>query len=778
MKAFELAATIGFLAVLGPQAWAQPVAIEGSIKDSLGRPLPGATVTLETADGRTIATTTGDQSGHFVFSAVPPGTYAVMATKDSYENGTAIVTAGSSPAAGTELTLQSRQALDMAVVAKQLDEARNILSPQTGTSAYAIDSKAIAEMPQGVDTSFNQVLEQAPGVAQDSFGQVHVRGEHADLQYRINGVLLPEGISGFGQVLDTRIVDRVQLLTGALPAQYGYRTAGVVDIQTKSGAFDQGGVVSLYGGSHSTAEPSIQYGGSQGKLSYFVTGDFLTNNEGIEPPNSTAHPLHDHTDQGTGFGYFSYLLNPTNRLNVILGSSIGEFQLPNNPDQTPAFMVNGANNVPSSQLNERQREETHYGTVAWQGTSGDWGYQLAPYARYSLLHFSPDPIGDLEYNGVASDVVRSNFATGLQGDGSYRLNDRHTLRSGFVVQHEHAASDNSSAVFPLDGAGNPLTTPVTIADDNAKSGMLYGIYLQDEWALTDKLTMNYGARFDVVNAYVDESQLSPRLGFVYRATPATTVHASYARYFTPPPLELVAPETISKFSDTSAAAAITESGPVKSERSHTVDLGVTHKLTDTVQLGLDGYYKWVRNLLDEGQFGQALVFTPFNYREGRIYGTEATLSYTGKRLTGYLNLAASRAIGKDIVSSQESFDDPAELAYIATHWVHLDHDQTYTASGGVAYRLYKDTQLSLDSVAGSGLRKDFANTGHLPWYATVNIGVLQHFGVIDDKGLDVRLSVVNLLDTAYELRSGSGIGVGAPQWGARRGYFLGLSKAF
>ena len=760
------------------QAAAQSATVEGIVHDSLGRPITDASIVLEASDGKRLATTTGDAAGHFVLHGIAPGTYAVTASKADYDTGTSIVTAGQASTGTIELVLTAHAALNMAVVAKQLDEARNNLSPQTGTSAYAIDSKAIQEMPQGANTSFNQVLEQAPGVAQDSFGQVHVRGEHANLQYRINGILLPEGISGFGQVLDSRIVDRAQLLTGVLPAQYGYRTAGVVDIQTKSGAFEQAGVADFYGGSNSTIQPSVQYGGSQGGLNYFVTGNYLTDNQGIEPPTSALHPLHDHTDQGKGFGYFSYLLNPANRLNVILGSSIGQFQIPDNPGQAPTFTVDGAAIVPSAQINERQREENQYGTVALQGTSGDWGYQLAPYARYSRLHFSPDPIGDLEYNGVASDVQRTNFATGLQGDGNYRLNDWHILRTGIEVQHEHAAADNSSSVFALDTAGNPLTTPEAIVDDQAKNGMLYGVYLQDEWKLTPKLTMNYGARFDAVNAYIDETQLSPRLGFVYQATQATTLHAGYARYFTPPPLELVAPTSISKFDNTTGAAAITQSDPVKAERSHNFDIGVTRKLTDELQLGLDGYYKRVRNLLDEGQFGQALIFTPFNYAQGRIYGTEATASYITERLSGYLNFAASRAVGKDIISSQVSFSDPAELAYITDHWVHLDHDQLYTASGGLSYQVGKETRISLDDIFGSGLRQGFANTGHLSWYDTVNLGLTQHLGVFDDKGVNLRLAVINLFDTAYELRSGTGIGVGAPQFGARRGYFAGLSRAF
>ena len=91
---------------------------------------------------------------------------------------------------------------------------------------------------------------QAPDVAQDSFGQFHVRGEHNGLQYRLNGIILPEGISVFGQSLDPRLISSMTLVTGALPAEYGLRTAGIIDLTTKSGLLQPGGSVSLYGGSH------------------------------------------------------------------------------------------------------------------------------------------------------------------------------------------------------------------------------------------------------------------------------------------------------------------------------------------------------------------------------------------------------------------------------------------------------------------------------------------------------------------------------------------------
>ena len=151
------------------------------------------------------------------------------------------------PVAGETTPPEGGIGLDLNVIAKQLDVARQQIQPSLGATVYDFGRQAIETQPQGDNQSFNKLLLQAPGVAQDSFGQLHVRNEHANTQFRINGVQLPEGINVFGQVLQTRLADSVALITGSLPAQYGLRTSGIIDIQTKTGTLAPGGSVTMYG---------------------------------------------------------------------------------------------------------------------------------------------------------------------------------------------------------------------------------------------------------------------------------------------------------------------------------------------------------------------------------------------------------------------------------------------------------------------------------------------------------------------------------------------------
>ncbi len=197
-------------------------------------------------------------------------------------------------------------------------------------------------------------------------------------------------------------------------------------------------------------------------------------------------------------------------------------------------------------------------------------------------------------------------------------------------------------------------------------------------------------------------------------------------------------------------------------------------------MGWDNYYKISKNLIDEGQFGAPIILTPFNYAKGKQYGTELTANYNTGNFAAYANAGLEHAEGEDITSSQFDFD-PGDLAYIENHYIHLDHEQYLTASGGASY-LWDATRFSMDVLYGSGLRKDNELLGvpnglHVPGYTQVNFGVSHDFDLGPTGDVTARFDVINLLDAKYEIRDGTGIGVGAPQWGPRRGFFFGLSKS-
>ncbi|HEX9473084.1 MAG TPA: TonB-dependent receptor [Steroidobacteraceae bacterium] len=686
------------------------------------------------------------------------------------------VGAADAPAADAAVTAETIETI--VVTAARLDEARNGLSPDTGSSIYRLSHDDLLAQPLGEATPLNQVMLQAPGVVGDSYGQLHVRGDHANLQYRINGVVIPEAITGFGQALDSRFANQLNFLTGALPAQYGYRTAGVIDIQTKGYVPDRSGSVSVAGGSRDQGEAGLEAVGSSGAFSYSLIGSYLHSNLGIENPTPDPNALHDATHQAKGFGYLSYILNNQSRVSLMFGVADSHFEIPDSPGQIPVFTLAGTPTVDSATLDARQQEQNTFEALSYQGARRDnLNYQLSLFHRRTTVHYQPDAVGDLVFNGIAADINRGDEEVGVQADASLRLNSAHTVRFGLFYNEERFTVTDSARVFPADATGNQTSDiPLSILDDSRIVGHTGGVYLQDEWQPVKGLTVNYGARYDHVNTVVNEQQFSPRLGLVYKLSAVTTLHVGYARYFTPPPTEKIDTTSVAKFLNTTNALPSDANTAVSSERSHYYDAGISQKLGPRVTIGLDAYYRSVQDLQDEGQFGNALVFSAFNFAEGRIYGAELTSSYHGDHLSVYSNLAYSVAKGHTVVTGQFNFDD-AELAYIATHWVHLDHDQLWAGSAGVSYR-WASTTVSADGNYGSGLRRGFANSESLPSYWQLSLAANRDFNVSVFGKLNVRVSVLNALDRVYELRDGSGIGVGAPQFGPRRAAYLSLRKDF
>ncbi len=711
------------------------------------------------------------------------------------------------------------------------DQQRSNLYTTIGTTSDTISHDTIEALPQGTNTTVEKVLLQAPGVSQDSAasGSLHVRNDHANVQFRINGVMLPDGVTGFGSILETGLIGNIALVTGALPAAYGLRTVGLIDITTRADAFNNSGSVSLYGGSRGTFTPSFEYGGTFGNtcpstaapqvgkaaplvsttecfpgVQYFFTGRYLQTTEGIENPTPSLNAIHDFSRQEKGFAYLSTFVDPTTRLSLIAGTATSSFQIPDVPGQPVGMMGNppvtsafGITNFNSAQLNENQTESTQFGVLALQKSANGFDGQLSYFTRYNTLHFTPDPVGDLLLNGIASDITRRSYTNGIQGDGSYEIDPANTVRGGFTVSGEQAFVANSSLVESCtvcDGSDNGA--PEGINDTSSKTGWLAGVYLQDEWKLTSQFTVNAGLRFDQMWQYVDANQLSPRLSFTYKPFDNTTFHAGYARYFTPPVLVEAAPANIALFNATTGAPNAGQANdPVLPERSHYFDAGVDQKIPfgcssqaandcTTLDLGIDAYYKIAKDLIDNGNFGQALVLSAFNYAKGVNEGVEFSAKFKSGNFQAYGNLAVAKQKATDVVSNQYLFDNTTPLAdlgglteyqYIQSHWIDTDHTQIVTGSAGLSY-LWNGTRFSTDMIYGSGLRSGDANIGHEAPYAQFNVGLSHEFAWPDGKPVTVRFDVVNLFDTVYQIRSGSGIGVFAPQYGPRRGFFVGVSK--
>jgi outer membrane receptor protein involved in Fe transport len=665
------------------------------------------------------------------------------------------------------------------VTAQSSPVGQSTIDPSLGIRVYTIDAAAIQNMPQGEDTTFAEVIERSPGVSQDAYGSWHVRGEDTEFSYLLNGIRIPRGIvnSIFGQKFDTHFISSVSLLDGALPAQYGLWTGGIFDITSKQGSELAGGDASIYGGSYNTVRANFAYGGVYSNIDYFFQTSYDGDDNGIENPTSSSSPIHDHTDQFKGFLYLCDHLDKSSQLTFMLNGSYGDFQIPNTPGIPVAYTLPNRSAFNSTDLNETQLEQYHYGILSYKKQIGDFNIQSSLISSYAQTWYRPDWIGDLMINGLASEQNRNLIENTWTTDMSYQLNDEHTLKGGPYVTSQIESAASTTTAFRTDSSGTVLSdVPIIIGDGQNKEGYLYGFYLADQWQITERLTANYGFRFDQVDEFVIENQISPRVNFVYKATPATTLFAGYSRFFTPPQLEYLSPSSVAKYLSTTAASSVTTDDKPKAERSNYYDTGVTHQVNKDWKIGIEGYYNSARNFPDEAQIGNSEIYTPFSYARGYYVGTELTSSYSRDGFSAFANLDLSRAMGKDLNSSQFLFGQD-ELNYTAQHYVHLNHDQFITVSAGAAYTFWHTT-VHVDALYGSGFYDGFADLDQVPAHCPVNCGIKHDFKVAKLQMLTLRCDVINVFDDVYLYHHGAGIGTTAPYYGERRGIFAGLDYKF
>jgi outer membrane receptor protein involved in Fe transport len=738
--------------------------IFGTITDTLGRPLAQVNVELRDEYGRVNAHSVTDRAGHFTIAPANSGIYSLDAGKPGFKSAIKIVQVPHNSAEPIAFALDAVTALSLPVSATMI-HAPNSVSI-TGANKYTMTAQDITNLPKGQNSTLTDVLTQMPGVAIDQNQQIHIRNtEGPQFQYEINGVFVPFDINTnppFVSMLNPMFIKSMSLLDGILPSRYSYATGGVLNIQTKDGCEAPGGSVSMYGGQRNTMQPSFQYGGCDGKFSYYLSGLYSQSNSAFSSATPAPDAIHNHTNQGQGFGFFAYDLNSTTRISLITSASASDNQLPNQPGLPTEFKLTGAPYISSSDINSYLDFRDYLGILSLNGApTADLTYQLAYSAHYISQDFQPDNVGELVYQGVASTAFHSDLDNTLEGDLTYKFRN-HSLNGGFYLGEYGVEADDNSLVFKVDPAGNFL--PVRVINNSNKINLLSGIYLGDTWQITEKLRANAGIRWDRLSGYTYDNQFDPTFNLVYMPWLNTTLHAGVARYMQVPNFQGISPGAPAAFAGTTGFAGVGTVTP-ETEDDLEFDAGIVHQIDKHLTISEDAFYEYNKRYLDTGQFGDVPIFAPFNYKHGYIWGTETAVTYN----TGNLSMHASTTIGrnlqKGVATGQFNFD-PDELGYINRHYIVLDHQPLYGASGGITYN-WDPYSFSLSTIYSSGLRGGFADLESLPNLIQIDLSGQRSFQVPHLGEVIDRITLLNVADRTNLIRPAEGIGIFQSAYGPR-----------
>jgi outer membrane receptor for ferrienterochelin and colicins len=762
--------------------------ITGIVQNQDLRRAGQATVELKSQEGTLVATGVTNDAGEFSIPVPSAGTYSVSAVQETYRSEYVVLAVGKDPIKPVILTLSLTKEIALDVVSP-LPPIQYKASSET----YALSRKDVEILPRGNNNTIADVLLTVPSVAYGALGQTHIRQDHANQQFRIDGVPIPQGVSStFTDVISPRMWERADIILGGMEAQYGNKTAMVVDITSKSGSRPGFGSAQIFGGSNQTLNPSFEYGGTIGeKVRFYVLNSHTTTNRGIEPPTLGHSVFHDQHERNQTYLRGDYQHDNRNSLSWVFLNSVAKYQIPTSPglevngDTLPLLQAQDPTFSPaaSQAVDQNQKENSQYTHLVWRhDVNAENFFQLSGYLRNSYANFTTDPFNALAYTPDAQTASqkRKAYALGTRLDHTWAPNRQHLVKAGFQFEYTHAQNQFQLFDFALDDVTDLPTGPVlsqTGANTNVQTREEF--WIQDQWSVTDSLTLNVGLRGDVIQGFYNEGQVSPRVGLTYKLNRSNVFHAYYGRLFTPPNVEQIAFTKLNLEGTTAQPEDPTGFNP-RAERSHYFEVGSYHALNNWATLELAAYYKRSHFQSDAGQFGSTPMLNFFAFQWGYQMGIDGALKV---QITDDLSARGTVAWGRCKGSGLQSGNyllDTKEVADINTPGgVFCDHSQTMTSSAVVAYRFPFKTTVSGQMLYGSGLRSSdsedaLTNSSHFQSWTIYNASITHVFNLPwDQQKMLVGFDVVNLLDQKYFYNTGEGgIGLGVAHAGMPRSFFL------
>ncbi|HXX74337.1 MAG TPA: TonB-dependent receptor [Nitrospiraceae bacterium] len=761
--------------------------IMGSVQNQDLRRVDQAIVQVRDQEGEIVAQGVTNQAGEFSITIPQEGTYSVSAVRDTYKSEFVVVRIGNEPLPPVTLTLAVTQDIALEIVSPM-----PAIQYKASSETYQVSRKDVEILPRGNNNTVAEVLQTVPSVVYGALGQTHIRQDHANQQFRIDGVPIPEGVSStFTDVISPRMWERADIILGGMEAQYGNKTAILVDITSKSGTRPSFGSAQLFGGSNQTINPSFEYGGTVGeKVRYYVLNSYTTTNRGIEPPTLGHSFFHDQSERNQTYLRGDYQHDNRNSLSWVFLNAVAKYQIPTipglgvNQDVLPLLQTQDPtfSPAPSQGVNQNQHENSQYTHLVWRhDVNASNFFQLAGFFRNSYANFTTDPFNTLAYapEEQTANQTRKAYSVGTRLDYSWIPNKSHLVKTGFQLEYTNAQNQFQLFDFAVDQAtGLPVGPVLTQSAANTNIQKREEVWVQDQWSLDD-WTLNLGVRYDQIQSFYDEGQVSPRIGVTYKLNQSNVFHAYYGRMFTPPNVEQIAFTKVNLAGTTAQPDDPTGFSP-RAERSNYFEVGSYHALTNWATLELTAYYKRSHFQSDAGQFGTTPMLNFFAFQWGYQEGIDGVLKM---QLTDDVsargNVAWGRCKANGLQSGQYLLDSKEITDINTPGGVFCDHSQLITSSAVVAYRFRERTTISGEMLYGSGLRtaaNDTAltNSSHFQSWTTYNASLTHTFTLPwDQQKMLVGFDVINLLDQKYFYNTGAGsIGLGVAHAGMPRSFFF------
>lgn len=658
--------------------------ISGTVQDSAtGRPLPGGEVRI--LQGATIiATTETDPFGRFVVHNLSDGGYTVAVRYLGFHEVTQSVTI----IGGQEVTVQLRLAATPVSLEAVEVNAAVPLAVDTRTGNQVFKQNDYHGAPTNTTS---QILQQSiAGAARAPTGEVHIRGQHAEYTYYVDGIPVQSGISGsLNELFDPEVVNLIDFQTGGWDAEYGNKNAAIVNVTTRipAGGFHLD--ASGYGGSFSANGQALSMSTNAGKFGLFLSAARQGTDMRREPVvfDTTSQTVENFHNDGTdvfGFGKLQYVPSGSDVVNLDINRSRTRFAVP----------FDSALGI----IDDHQQDVNGFVNLGWQhrfaGAAADPDRSaelfVGVFYRDGSLHYTPGVTDQPSFVFYPDTTTAYNLredryfnSTGFKLD--YTLRPRHgvEIKAGTLASFTRGHEDFST----VDSAGNPGP-----ASNSALNGSDVGVYVETAISPSDRWELRTGVRFDNHNAPFagTQDQVSPRVKVSFFPDPANTFYVYYGRLFLPTNVE-----------DLRAVTSVAQGGvaaaPTLPERDDFYEVGFVHRFPAGIVTKLSGYHKRSSPGIDDNTVPGSAIVTSVNIEQVRITGVEAVVELRpAGPVSGYINAALNHAYGFGAITGGFFPTQPPSGSF------DLDHDQRLSVVGNALYAAH-GFFASVTGTYGSGL---------------------------------------------------------------------------
>lgn len=589
---------------------AQNYTLSGYLKDGRsGEALIGANIFIANNNTGTVANT----YGYYSLTIPKSDSLKVIYSYVGYRPQVKILNFNQNMRIEIQLEPSNDLMNEIVITAERAD--KNVSNTQM--SVIDIPIRTISELPAILgEPDVLKVVQLLPGVqaGQEGTTGFYVRGGNSDQNLiQLDGATIynPNHLFGLFSTFNQRALNKVSLIKGGFPAQYGGRLSSILDISMKEG----------------------------NDKSYHVEGGIglITSNITIDGPIAKEKASFIVSVRRT---YLDLLLKP---LKLSKGTSYAFYDLnakinykPGEKDRLFLSYFKGQDNASYTDASS-----LNYGIRFGNGTTTlRWNHLFNPklfvntaviYNSY-LLNLSS--VQGKYYSQFYSAIDDFNGKTEFE----YFASSSHNIRFGLNYTYHTFSPTGKSAKIPKDG----IITNLDLNKVPKKYNTEAAAYINDDITLSDKIGASVGIR---IPSFIDKNttyfRIEPRATVKYEITKESSVKAAYTvmNQF----LHIV-PTSSASFP---ADLWIPSSKITKPERSEQFAIGYFKNFDNNAwETSLEGYYKTMQNqvsfregtqLLEQSNIDQNLVFG-----KGLSYGVELFLKRNVGRLTGWVSYTLSK----------------------------------------------------------------------------------------------------------------------------------------